>query len=61
MTEKKFRELEDEFGELFFSHAAGYISASKYGLTEMEILEILSVDIQVHTDACLVPRPTHEQ
>lgn len=49
MTERFFCALEAEFGEVFFSHLAGYISATKYGLTEMELLDVMSCDQQVRT------------
>ena len=44
MTEKLFLEMEVSFGEIFFSHLAGYITAAKHGLTEMELLDIMSCD-----------------
>lgn len=47
MTERFFCALEVKFGEVFFSHLAGYISATKYGLTEMELLDVMSCDQQV--------------
>ena len=46
ILEKIFDDLEAEFGK-FFSKTASYISASKHGLTEMEILDLLSCNSQV--------------
>lgn len=51
MTEGVFRSLEAKFGEVFFSHLAAYISATKYGLTEMELLDVLSCDQKVYYHA----------
>ena len=44
-----FSELEDERGCVFVSHALGYITAAKYGLTESELLDILTCDADVST------------
>ena len=44
-----FSELEDERGCVFVSHALGYITATKYGLTESELLDILICDADVST------------
>lgn len=44
-----FSELEDEQGCVFVSHALGYITATKYGLTECELLDILTCDADVST------------
>ena len=47
ITEGFFHRLEAEFGAILFGHLAGYLSATKYGLTEMELLDVLSHDQQV--------------
>ena len=44
-----FSELEDEQGCVFVSHALGYITAAKYGLTGSELLDILTCDADVST------------
>lgn len=54
MTERFFSGLEAEFGAIFIGHLAGYISATKYGLTEMELLDVLSCDKQVRTTITLL-------
>ena len=47
MTEKLFLDMEASFGETFFGCLAGYITATKHGLTEMELLDIMSCNQQV--------------
>jgi hypothetical protein len=37
-------------GELFVSHALGYLAASRYGLSEDELLDVLSADEEVKAD-----------
>ena len=49
MIDCLFSELEDEQGCVFVSHALGYITATKYGLTECELLDILTCDADVST------------
>ena len=49
MIDCLFSELEDEQGCVFVSHALGYITATKYGLTECELLDILTCDANVST------------
>ena len=44
-----FSELEDEQGCVFVSHALGYITTAKYGLTESELLDVLTCDADVST------------
>ena len=44
-----FSELEDEQGCVFVSHALGYIATAKYGLTESELLDVLTCDADVST------------
>jgi hypothetical protein len=39
--------LEEKFGHYFVSQALGYITAAKYGLSEMELLDILASDTEV--------------
>lgn len=48
MTEQFFRGVEAKFGRIFTRHTLGYISAAKNGLTEMELLDILACDDEVH-------------
>ena len=43
-----FTLLEEKYGRVLISHLFEYITASKYGLTEPEILDILSLDAEVH-------------
>ena len=47
MTEKFFRNLEADFGRTFVRCLAGYVTAAKYGLTEMELIDILSCNKKV--------------
>lgn len=47
MTKRFFCALEADFGGIFISRLVGYMSATKYGLTEMELLDVLSCDQQV--------------
>ena len=49
MTEKFFLDMEMSFGEVFFGRLAGYITATKHGLTEMELLDVMSCSQQVKT------------
>ena len=42
-----FTLLEEKYGHVLISHLFGYITASKYGLTESEILDVLSLDAEV--------------
>jgi len=44
-----FSRLEDEHGCAFVSHTLGYITAAKYGLTESELLDVLTCDLKVIT------------
>ena len=42
-----FSKLEEEHGCVFVSHTLGYITATRYGLTECELLDILTCDLEV--------------
>lgn len=42
-----YTELEDKYGQTLVSHFLAYITASKHGLTEPEILDILALDTEV--------------
>ena len=42
-----FASLEEKFGHCLVSQALGYITAAKYGLSEMELLDILASDKEV--------------
>lgn len=50
MVEALLQHLEGTFGFAFVSHAFGYISVAKHGLTEVELLDILSSDKEVRRD-----------
>jgi hypothetical protein len=39
---------EGNHGEILVSHALGYLAASRYGLTEDELVDLLSRDLQVY-------------
>ena len=43
-----FVELEEKYGAILVSHLLAYITASKHGLTEPEILDILALDTEVY-------------
>lgn len=47
--------METQFGKVFFGSLAGYVTAPKYGLTEMELLDVMSCNKQVYNRlyACL--------
>ena len=42
--------LEEQHGSLLVGHTLGAIGAARFGLTEPEILDILSVDKEVKTE-----------
>ena len=44
-----FVELEEKYGVTMVSHLLAYITASKHGLTEPEIIDVLALDIEVDT------------
>ncbi|XP_071493290.1 NACHT domain- and WD repeat-containing protein 1-like [Diadema antillarum] len=45
-----YKDLEDRHGEIFVSHALGYLTAGKSGLTETEMEDVLSCDDEVLND-----------
>ena len=47
LIESYLVELEDKYGARLISHLLAYVTASKYGLTEPEILDILALDTEV--------------
>ena len=47
ICEGLFASLKEMFGHCFVSQALGYITAAKYGLSEMELLDILASDKEV--------------
>lgn len=49
ITRNFFQSLETEFGKMIISRLVSYISSSKHGLTEMEVLDIMSSDPQVRS------------
>jgi len=46
LTKKFFQDLESEFGIVVVSRLASYLSSSRHGLTEMELLDLMSSDAQ---------------
>ena len=42
----------EEFGHSFVSRALGYITAARYGLSEVELLDLLASDREV-SDSCV--------
>lgn len=47
MTEQFFGCIEEEFGQQFVCRTLGYITAVKHGLSEVELLDILTSDKEV--------------
>ena len=47
-VESFYTELEEKYGKTLISHLLAYITASKHGLTEPEILDILALDTEVY-------------
>ena len=47
MLENLFDDLEATHGKVLVSHVIAYLSAARFGLSEPEILDILSTDDQV--------------
>ncbi len=47
ITKQFFSDVEDRLGRVFTRSALGYITASRDGLTEMELLDVLSCDDEV--------------
>lgn len=56
-----FQETEAKFGEVVVSHALGYITASKNGLTENELEDILSLDNTVLNSVFVEHSPPTEE
>jgi NACHT domain- and WD repeat-containing protein len=52
-----FRRLEHQHGEVLVSRALGYLAASRYGLAEDELIDLLSRDIDVYT--CFLSQTFH--
>jgi hypothetical protein len=52
ISDNLFRRLAEpaSHGELLVAHALGYLAASRYGLSENELLDVLSADEAVKTD-----------
>lgn len=42
-----YAKLEEEYGVTLVSHLLAYVTASKHGLTEPELLDILTLDTEV--------------
>ena len=42
-----YAELEETYGQILVSHLLTYVTASKYGLTEPEILDLIALDKEV--------------
>lgn len=49
LIESYLVELEDKYGTTLVSRLLAYVTASKYGLTEPEILDVLALDTEVRT------------
>ena len=47
LIERYLVELEEKYGVVLVSRLLAYVSASKHGLTEPEILDILALDTEV--------------
>ena len=47
-VESFYTELEEKYGKTLISHLLAYVTASKHGLTEPEILDILALDTKVY-------------
>ena len=43
-------ELEEKYGVALVSHLLAYVTASKHGLTEPEILDLLALDTEVYSN-----------
>jgi len=50
MIHRLFERLEEEYGRMFVSHALGFITASKAGVSENELEDLLSLDDEVLQD-----------
>lgn len=48
-VESFYTELEEKYGKTLISHFLAYVTASKHGLTEPEILDILALDTEVYS------------
>ena len=53
-----FERVEEQHGWLLVSHALGYISAGRHGLSEPELLDILSCDEEVSAGDEVVVKKT---
>ena len=42
-----YAELEEKYGKTLVSHLLAYVTASKYGLTEPEIIDLIALDTEV--------------
>ncbi|XP_064391895.1 NACHT domain- and WD repeat-containing protein 1-like isoform X1 [Halichondria panicea] len=59
ITKQFFSDVEDRLGRVFTRSALGYITASRDGLTEMELLDVLSCDDEVMQEVNQKWRPLH--
>nr|XP_006819758.1 PREDICTED: leucine-rich repeat and WD repeat-containing protein KIAA1239-like [Saccoglossus kowalevskii] len=50
LVQSVFEKLEDTFGKCLVSHVLGYITVSRYGLSENELEDIMSCDDEVLND-----------
>ena len=46
---KLFERIENQHGKILVSHALGYVTAAKGGLSEAELEDLLSLDEKVNT------------
>jgi hypothetical protein len=58
MVRQLFRRLSADHGQMMISHSLGYLAAAKNGLTEDEMLDVLSLDEDVFKD--FMKRARHE-
>ena len=50
-----FTELEEKYGKTLVGHFLTYVTASKYGLTEPEIIDLITLDTEVSYSAFYSP------
>ena len=55
LCDNLFVSLKEDFGQYFVSQTLGYVTAAKYGLSEVELLDILASDGEVGTN-CVIKK-----
>ena len=50
---KLFERIENQHGKVLVSHALGYVTAAKGGLSEAELEDLLSLDEKVRTTSSM--------